>query len=701
MKTRMPLARTTLRKLLWLLLALTLVLAGAGYAAYKAQYWDDKRDVAAIPMPVTDALGESYQKVEYLEQGWGPAQSVWFYNITQGSDLMPYDFFLALRQENSDKLFRDNANINAYRYLPQAPTHHNPDGLPVGFVLDRYKGKNYVGLTCAACHTGQLIHKNVAYRIDGGPAASDMERFMLDLGRSLRSTLTSGPQSPRYQTFVKDVLAKGHYKSEKEVVDDLATFTRRLEGYNFYNEPTHAYKFGRLDAFGRIYNRVLEHVLTADNLKTILMEEFGSAELARIESQLASRNMKLEGILSARERDEIIGSLTARATGPDGQLLSQAQQLRLRQRIFNSPNAPVSYPFLWDISQHDHVQWNGLAANAGLGPLGRNAGEVIGVFGTLEWQTMKRHWFWDMVTGQRDTPYDVNYQSSLDVHNLIRIERQLRDLKSPEWPKAFGALDQTRVERGRLLFNSHCLACHGRIDRSDPRRRIAAQMMGLDVVKTDPQMARNSVNHSGYSGILRSLYVGTNAGGDLLIPHQAPVAALLTKADLNSVLTPHPDKGFMRRWLERLYDFALGFSDNEIRPSIKQGSYTPDTTAQPFNSLLAYKARPLNGIWATAPYLHNGSVPTLYDLLLPASKDQAGPDGEFRPSTFRVGQREFDPERVGLKSDKGELFDARLPGNTNVGHEYGAVPSALPDGTKLKAFNRQERLDVLEYLKSL
>ncbi len=53
---------------------------------------------------------------------------------------------------------------------------------------------------------------------------------------------------------------------------------------------------------------------------------------------------------------------------------------------------------------------------------------------------------------------------------------------------------------------------------------------------------------------------------------------------------------------------------------------------------LGYIARPLNGIWATAPYLHNGSVPTLYDLLLPA---------EQRPRTFYTGSNEFDPVKVG------------------------------------------------------
>ena len=47
-----------------------------------------------------------------------------------------------------------------------------------------------------------------------------------------------------------------------------------------------------------------------------------------------------------------------------------------------------------------------------------------------------------------------------------------------------------------------------------------------------------------------------------------------------------------------------------------------------------YKARPLAGMWATAPFLHNGSVPNLYYMLVPAAE---------RPKKFFVGHREFDP----------------------------------------------------------
>ncbi|MFP6762192.1 MAG: hypothetical protein VB858_01200, partial [Planctomycetaceae bacterium] len=52
-----------------------------------------------------------------------------------------------------------------------------------------------------------------------------------------------------------------------------------------------------------------------------------------------------------------------------------------------------------------------------------------------------------------------------------------------------------------------------------------------------------------------------------------------------------------------------------------------------------YPARPLAGVWSTAPFLHNGSVPTIYHLLLPADQ---------RPRTFYVGSREFDPEKLGF-----------------------------------------------------
>src|SRR5690606_24698234 len=101
---------------------------------------------------------------------------------------------------------------------------------------------------------------------------------------------------------------------------------------------------------------------------------------------------------------------------------------------------------------------------------------------------------------------------------------------------------------------------------------------------------------------------------------------------------------------------AASFFDNEIKASVKSGNYLADTTAAPYQSLLSYKARSLNGIWATAPYLHNGSVPSLYDLLLPKKRPGDPEEGEYRPDEFMVGSREFDPVKVGFRTQGYEGF---------------------------------------------
>ena len=100
-------------------------------------------------------------------------------------------------------------------------------------------------------------------------------------------------------------------------------------------------------------------------------------------------------------------------------------------------------------------------------------------------------------------------------------------------------------------------------------------------------------------------------------------------------------------------------------------------------NLKAYKARPLDGIWATAPYLHNGSVPNLYEVLLPS---------EERSKTFHTGSRKFDTEKVGFETGPSEgsyEVDTSVPGSMNIGHDFGAT---LEDA---------DRWAVVEFLKTL
>ncbi len=108
------------------------------------------------------------------------------------------------------------------------------------------------------------------------------------------------------------------------------------------------------------------------------------------------------------------------------------------------------------------------------------------------------------------------------------------------------------------------------------------------------------------------------------------------------------------------------------------------------NPTYGYGAVPLDGIWARAPYLHNGSVPTLHALLT-----------GIRPVTFYRGNLTFDQKQVGFTWDRAAgtsaaIFDTRLSGSSNTGH-YSAQFNGNVDWK-----NETGKLkDLLEYLKTL
>ncbi|MBS1816705.1 MAG: cytochrome c [Acidobacteria bacterium] len=131
----------------------------------------------------------------------------------------------------------------------------------------------------------------------------------------------------------------------------------------------------------------------------------------------------------------------------------------------------------------------------------------------------------------------------------------------------------------------------------------------------------------------------------------------------------------------RLDSYTLTFAMNQY------GLY-PDSPYRftHFRKTNGYANHPLDGIWLRAPYLHNGSVPTLRDLL---------DAPESRPVTFYRGYDLFDREKVGFVTDvpaaNGQLFtpfDTRVPGNGNGGHRYGTALS--PD----------DKRAIVEYMKT-
>lgn len=688
-----------IRTVVYGVVGLIVVWAGIGYLNYAWEYRDDHptRGAKTVNAQI-DAFGEGFTTTRYLDQGWDIDESMWFYYITQGSNLVPYDFFLELEVADSEMKFRDDKNILHYRYLPQEPSALNPDGLPVGMARDSFEGREYMGFTCAACHTTQINYQGVGIRIDGGPAMADMESFMDGLASAMEATQSD---SQKFERFAAAVLKHGEYGSEAQIKADLEKFARRIRSYVIINNPRSTknpltrYGYARLDAFGRIFNRVSEHLLSVASLKDAM-----SRVLPREKYKLAVD--VLEPVFYSDDLSHLLERVIERSEKE--KLFSAKEIIALRNQIFNPADAPVSYPFLWDIPQHDYVQWNGVVGNSGIGPMGRNAGQVIGVFGTLNWRLQESLSLSSFLSGQGLYGEHIRFDSSINIRNLRRVETHLRSLESPKWPEdILPEIDWKLAGPGKKIFDHYCEACHERINRSDPKRRVVAFMSSLDDVGTDRKMAMNSVTAAGYSGIVRGEYVGIGSTGDMLLERQAPLAALLTKATTNVIVTPDPDKYVIQRWAERAFDVVVTFTDNEVKSSMKKGTYTPATEAAPIADLMAYKGRSLNGIWATAPYLHNGSIPTLYDLLLPKKREGDPDDGHYRPDEFYVGSREFLTDKVGFNytDTNGFRYDTSIYGNHNTGHEYAAGRTALPDGTFLKPLDRNERLQLLEYLKSL
>lgn len=112
-------------------------------------------------------------------------------------------------------------------------------------------------------------------------------------------------------------------------------------------------------------------------------------------------------------------------------------------------NAPTSYPPLWLTPGLEFVQWNPVAAS----PIGRNGGEVLGVFGTATLTGDPEGWF----------------ASSIRVRELHALESWVADLAPPSWDEAiFGSINQDLANAGETLFEDHCANCHNMPPRWTP-----------------------------------------------------------------------------------------------------------------------------------------------------------------------------------------------------------------------------------------
>ncbi|HJT15611.1 MAG TPA: di-heme-cytochrome C peroxidase, partial [Dongiaceae bacterium] len=524
------------------------LLIGAGLAAALAACFGQSED-AEIPRI----------------QGWTEEEQSWWYEATQGSRLMPFSWFQALEQAGNDRLFLDDAHMAGFRFLPRTTSFGAR--LPVGFAIDdnndtelsatrlrwfdgQGPSEQWIGLNCSACHTGELTHDGQSIRIEGGPALVDFQSFIEAVDAALTATRD---QPAKWERFAGRVLGARDNPANRALLrtalGQLIDWQARAEALN--HTPTR-YGFARLDAFGHIFNKI---------------------------------------------------ALFVGAEDP----------------IVNPADAPVSYPFIWDIYRHDRLQWNGIAQNSRLnlgggrfldyGAMGRNTGEVIGVFG-------------DIVVSDRQTL--AGYRSSVWADNLDRLETQLRSLRPPAWPaEAFGHTPEPDlVSAGQAIYGQRCIGCHRIEAGTAPYEVQMVPLRANPANRTDPWMACNAFTYIARSGRLtgaRTNYINGDTIEDI-----APVSILLATTVRGALVGK---KGQIAAQAANTF-LGINRPPRVVLPADvvtdEQRQQARLATCLSENSpFLAYKARPLDGIWATAPYLHNGSVPSLFQLLLPPAQRQA------------------------------------------------------------------------------
>ncbi|MEM9545859.1 MAG: di-heme-cytochrome C peroxidase [Bacteroidota bacterium] len=573
-------------------------------------YYDSDEGIVVV-----DADGPIPDRTE-LPQNWSKETRELFWFTSQGSDIMPYDWFTWLEQSNNDKLFRNSEFMESLGYLPMGSSMKNPSGLPIGFAITRAR-KNQprvMGMTCAACHTNQINYNGTKMLIEGAPTLANFVKFFSEIVNSLDQTYKN---DDKFERFAKRVLADSYSQQTAEglrtQVQQLAEATAERQAVN--DLPSHYPKdftsYARLDAFGNIMNAG-----TA----------FGLHDLANK----------------------------------------------------NSPTGPVSYPFLWGTHQSDVVQWNASAPNTPVvGPLVRNVGEVVGVFGNL---SIHEAPWWQQILG-----IDVAYSSTVDFRGLGELESWVMDLRSPEWPEQIlPPIDIDKAAKGAIIFADKCQRCHEVISREDEGKPYISNKTLVSKLGTDPVTADNAKNRMAKTlildGVKQEIILGDPFGvkaAAIEIPVNGVVGVVLKRpiSAIKAGLIPAKHKG-------------IKADEETLRELLAENLEARNKHDKISSDSLVYKGRPLNGIWATAPFLHNGSIPNLWELMKAP---------EERVKEFHVGDREFDPVNVGFVTGKGpSIFNVMkqdstiMPGNSNLGHDYGT--SDLTD---------EEKWQVIEYMKTL
>jgi hypothetical protein len=596
-------------------------------------YWYTKKDNGPGKSETKKSLGLG--QPNGLE---GPDRDTW-YHLSQGTEFFPLHFLRALNDDDTGKPFMED--LERFGFIAADKGLKNPYGLPVGMTADttrdlRFSDVVMVGINCAACHTAALeLGGQPVLRADGGTNQFDGDGFRGALMNSARKTIGDPAMlvafvSRLLQQSVQDGFdmagAKGGLLTD-QLAKNLAAKVAKV--------------FDAVDGAEKAFAEKLQELISQE-LKEEPLDLSEGLMTRRDDPNLGEATAKIHAsIKSALAKGQAqLNPETLLEAGPLAhEVITSLRLLRARLKALEAlDHSTKTQPGF------GRVDAFGGARNT-LFPNNREPLDAPVRYPFI-WTIKQLKWYhWDGNTNsilERNTAEALGvgavlnlktYDSTIRFDNLDVLEKLAKQLTPPIWPKEFGNINDEKAAAGAKHFEKYCAKCH-----AGPKAD-GSVIIPLNVIQTDERRIKN---------------VRKPVGDVAFFDAQTPILKkTIRQAGLQS-------DGAENIWRP----------SKELDPKLAEG----------------YPNRPLPAVWASPPYLHNGSVPSLYQLLLPA---------EERVKTFPVGHREYDPKHLGYTLEPVRtlfLFDTSKTGNSNSGHsgpQYGT-----------DQLNEENRWELIEYLKT-
>lgn len=579
----------------------------------------------------------------------------------------------------------------------------------IGTDGNKVKSIRMVGTNCALCHSGAITysknyHTPAEFRIQGMPAVVNVRGYFRDLVASTIAMFAKDDNSMK--VFLADIKKRNPSLSHIEPERDA----KEIKDFFCLEVASASHAFGNTKVIGKIIAAGIRNsklLCRGSELLTLVLAKKGNRErlYKAKEAIRKSFDLLIRRTYNLKPTDEIgnlkyqieyMATMSVGMKPPMAETIPGFGRTDAFGRISNlvlrgdypvDNTAPVSFPWIWGLKYMGNLHYNGNSNSVIL----RNFGQALGLGA--------------VVTSDK---FDTN----INGHNLDRLEHLVHKIKVPEWNEVFAEVlnkddnkyakefeidrNVNRLKRGYDIYKTNCMSCHESNKFVGPSNTLREYNM-FPLESKDPRHYSPNTDKM--------------AAANAVIPVKVLNKVTKKEAKIPFEVKIFNDVGAIKARFFEIYKITEAEQTQMEFGDIRGAEFFRDTlfgskenkkgnTYGKIDAGSGYKARHLSGVWATSPFLHNGSVPNLMLLLTQDTQ---------RPKYFNVESNEFDPINVGLanwqraRNDQGLekpcdpensreehiCFSTLETGSSNKGHNWGTTLSYT------------EKMDLINFLKYL